>query len=285
METWSTVAQWLQDGADVEGSHDTAVIPTINTWYRFNVEVEAVGQDTAIRVKVWQDGSTEPTSWQIDATDSSSPLTSGTFGLWAYNNGSKYWDDLTVESINGAPAATAVPTETPTPTPDVTETPTPLPTATSTPIPTDPPAAPVVIQRVTYAIAGQPIAMRVSGDPVAANKGLHTLYSDHLGSNSAMQAPDGSITRTRYEPFGAYRGGSGGNAITDRGFTGHKQNDSLGLIYMNARFYVPTLNRFASADTIVPDFSNPQSLNRYTYVLNSPNNLIDPTRLYPFQVV
>ena len=38
-----------------------------------------------------------------------------------------------------------------------------------------------------------------------------------------------------------------------------------------------TLNRFASADTIVPDPANPQSFNRYSYVLNNPVNLIDPS--------
>ncbi|MCZ7672033.1 MAG: peptidoglycan DD-metalloendopeptidase family protein [Chloroflexi bacterium] len=53
--------------------------------------------------------------------------------------------------------------------------------------------------------------------------------------------------------------------------------DDLGLIYMNARFYLPALGRFASADTIVPNPTNPQSLNRYSYVRNSPLNLIDPT--------
>ena len=52
---------------------------------------------------------------------------------------------------------------------------------------------------------------------------------------------------------------------------------AAGLIYMNARFYVPTLNRFASADTIVPDPANPQSFNRYSYVRNSPLNFLDPS--------
>lgn len=46
---------------------------------------------------------------------------------------------------------------------------------------------------------------------------------------------------------------------------------------MNARFYVPYLNRFISADTIVPDPTNPQSYNRYSYVLNNPINFADPT--------
>lgn len=62
-------------GATVEGTHDTGLIPSVNTWYRFIVEVEDVGTGTAIRVKVWADGTTEPTAWQIETTDSSSPLT------------------------------------------------------------------------------------------------------------------------------------------------------------------------------------------------------------------
>ncbi len=40
---------------------------------------------------------------------------------------------------------------------------------------------------------------------------------------------------------------------------------------------MPGLGRFVSADTIIPNPANPQSFNRYTYVLNSPLNLIDPT--------
>ena len=51
----------------------------------------------------------------------------------------------------------------------------------------------------------------------------------------------------------------------------------LGLYYYNARYYAPGLGRFISADTIVPDPTNPQSLNRYTYVLNSPLKFIDPS--------
>ncbi len=36
-------------GATVEGTHDTGVIPTINTWYRFIVEVEGVGGTVHMR--------------------------------------------------------------------------------------------------------------------------------------------------------------------------------------------------------------------------------------------
>ncbi len=75
--------------------------------------------------------------------------------------------------------------------------------------------------------------------------------------------------------FGSYRGKGGGNTITNRGYTGHEQNGDLGLIYMDARYYAPYINRFISADTIVPDPTNPQSFNRYSYVRKNPINFTD----------
>jgi RHS repeat-associated protein len=46
---------------------------------------------------------------------------------------------------------------------------------------------------------------------------------------------------------------------------------------MGAREYDPSLGRWLSADTIVPDPANPQSLNRYSYVYNNPLKFIDPS--------
>ena len=46
---------------------------------------------------------------------------------------------------------------------------------------------------------------------------------------------------------------------------------------MNARWYDSSIGRFISADTIVPDPTNPQSFNRYSYVRNNPVKLTDPT--------
>ena len=51
---------------------------------------------------------------------------------------------------------------------------------------------------------------------------------------------------------------------------------------MNARYYVPSLGRFASADTIVPDPANPQSFNRFSYVFNQPLIYTDPSGHCPW---
>ena len=129
-------------------------------------------------------------------------------------------------------------------------------------------------------MAGQATAVRVTGDPNPANNGRFYIHSDHLGSTSALtKYSDGYIvgsSLTRYTPFGSYRTG-GPNQITDRAYTGQKENMDLGLYYYNARYYLPGAGRFLSADTLVPDPRNPQSLNRYAYALNSPINFSDPT--------
>ncbi len=46
---------------------------------------------------------------------------------------------------------------------------------------------------------------------------------------------------------------------------------------MNAYFYIPSLGRFASADTIIPDPANPQPYSRFSYLNNNSVNLVDPT--------
>jgi hypothetical protein len=46
---------------------------------------------------------------------------------------------------------------------------------------------------------------------------------------------------------------------------------------MGARWYDAQLGRWISADTIVPDPANPQSLNRYSYVYNNPLKYVDPS--------
>ncbi|MGE5479250.1 MAG: RHS repeat domain-containing protein [Chloroflexota bacterium] len=68
-----------------------------------------------------------------------------------------------------------------------------------------------------------------------------------------------------------------GGAPQARGFTGHEHIRQFNLINMNARLYGPRIGRFLSPDSYIPDPENPQSYNRYSYVLNNPLKYVDPT--------
>jgi RHS repeat-associated protein len=83
----------------------------------------------------------------------------------------------------------------------------------------------------------------------------------------------------KYYPFGETRPGyPSGSVPTDRRYTGQREENGLGSLYdYNARMYSPVLGRFLSADTLVPDGTNPQSWNRYAYVVNNPLKYKDPS--------
>ncbi len=99
---------------------------------------------------------------------------------------------------------------------------------------------------------------------------VYYLHGDHLGSTSLTTDENGGVTaRQLYFPYGEVRWGEG-TLATDFGFTGQRSVAGTGLVFMHARFYDPLLGRFVSADTIVPDPGDPQSFNRYSYVLNNP---------------
>lgn len=79
----------------------------------------------------------------------------------------------------------------------------------------------------------------------------------------------------KYYPFGESRN-SPQNSATDILFTGQRL-DGSGLYYYGARYYDPSIGRFISADVIIQNMSNPQSLNRYSYCTNNPLKYTDPT--------
>jgi RHS repeat-associated protein len=69
--------------------------------------------------------------------------------------------------------------------------------------------------------------------------------------------------------------------LTDYLFTGQKYEEQLGLYWYGSRWYDPTLGRFIQPDVIIPRPGNPQSWDRYAYVLNTPTNYTDPTGFTP----
>lgn len=94
-------------------------------------------------------------------------------------------------------------------------------------------------------------------------------------ANVVTDASGLTVGEQRYYPFGETRWTTG-TIYTDKLFTGQRDT-GLGIYDFNARMYDPKLGRFLSADTIVQSYANPQSLNRFAYVLNNPLRYTDPT--------
>ena len=132
-------------------------------------------------------------------------------------------------------------------------------------------------------VGGRTIAERFS--VVGGSTNWNYFILDHLGSVAVNTDGTGTVTeRLSYDAWGRRRNADGTDnaacsitSATTRGFTGHEEMDSVCEVNANARIYDPTLGRFMSADTIVPDALNGQDLNRYTYVENGPLSATDPT--------
>jgi len=60
-------------------------------------------------------------------------------------------------------------------------------------------------------------------------------------------------------------------------FTQKERDIETGLDYFSSRYYQSTQGRFTSADSFSGRITNPQTLNLYSYVKNSPLKFIDPT--------
>jgi len=102
-------------------------------------------------------------------------------------------------------------------------------------------------------------------------------HNDHLGGVNVVTDESGTrVQLVEYDPWGQVSR-SEGNADPTHGFTGKELDPETGFYYYGGRYYDAGLARFISADPFVPTPANPQSLNRYSYVLNNPVNLIDPS--------
>ncbi|MDQ3004855.1 MAG: RHS repeat-associated core domain-containing protein [Chloroflexota bacterium] len=209
-----------------------------------------------------------------------------------------------VLTLGGTPAPTNTPTLGPSPTPTRTPTPSATPIVTNTPTPTAPAAFSsaafvydgdgkrvkstfnnnatttyfvgahyeVTGSTITkyYYAGSQRIAMRT-------NDTLNYLVGDHLGSTSLVTDSTGvKINEQRYKAWGETRY-TFGNEKTKYQYTGQfSYTADFGLYFYNARWYDPSLGRFAQADTIIPQSQGVQAWDRYAYVNNNPIKYVDP---------
>ena len=96
-------------------------------------------------------------------------------------------------------------------------------------------------------------------------------HTDMLGTPVLETDEAGQVaSRSVYEPFGKRLGGEKAGI----GYTGHLQDEDLGLTYMQARYYDPLIGRFYSNDPL--PFRDVHSFNRYAYANNNPYKYKDP---------
>jgi RHS repeat-associated protein len=118
------------------------------------------------------------------------------------------------------------------------------------------------------------------------------LTADHLGSPRLITDQYGRVSsRKDFTAFGeeirsSQRvGGPAGNGYDPPGvrqdYTGYEKDSESGLEYAQARYYNTGHGRFTSVDPLTASASmrNPQTFNRYSYVINSPYRFIDPLGL------
>jgi RHS repeat-associated protein len=125
------------------------------------------------------------------------------------------------------------------------------------------------------------------------------LLGDHLGSTSITTNANGAkVSEMRYKPWGELRytwtsapATTPAYQLPNYTFTGQYSymddpstaavTEGFGLMFYNARWYDPSLGRFAQADSIVPDPYNSQDWNRYAYTRYNPIRYIDPSGNIP----
>jgi len=102
-------------------------------------------------------------------------------------------------------------------------------------------------------------------------------HPNYLGSTSVMTDAAGQVAqRTTYLPYGSVATDTGALTLPEK-FTSKRLDAEVGLYDFGARAYDPAFSRFLTPDLADPSYSDPQTLNPYSYTRNNPVKLVDPT--------
>jgi RHS repeat-associated protein len=138
-----------------------------------------------------------------------------------------------------------------------------------------------------YDAAGKEIAEYSTIVANSTDAKVNYLTADHLGSPRINTDQNGAvIARHDYMPFGEEIGNIGGRNTSDdsvrKQFTGYERDIESELDFAQNRYYQSKHGRFTTTDPLLTSgrLVDPQSWNRYAYVLNSPLRYVDPLGLY-----
>ena len=107
-------------------------------------------------------------------------------------------------------------------------------------------------------------------------------HADHLSVRLTTDTSGNSLGQQGHYPFGEQWYPTPPPAPASKWqFTSYERDSESNNDHAMARYDINRLGRFSSPDLIAGSISNPQSLNRYAYVVNDPCNLTDPLGLQP----
>jgi len=148
-----------------------------------------------------------------------------------------------------------------------------------------------------YTLGGATVAVREASATTTASS-LSFLFGDVQGSAQVMVTHTvdpvtgaldaitaNSVHANAYTPYGTTRGeessAANDNLPIDHGWLGQVSDEaSTGLVYLNARYYDPAVERFLSPDPKMNP-SDPKTLDPYRYAENNPITYTDAGGLGP----
>lgn len=110
--------------------------------------------------------------------------------------------------------------------------------------------------------------------PTFATETTTYYYTDPQGTPLVTTDASGNAVSTSdYRPYGRQ---ALGTPEARPGYTGHVNDPESGLVYMQARYYDPTVGRFLGPDPARPSPGKPATFNRFAYGSDNPVGNVDP---------
>jgi len=110
------------------------------------------------------------------------------------------------------------------------------------------------------------------------SSGTKYYHQDHLSNRLVTDSSGNWYAEMGTFPYGESWYNTAGDKLL---FTTYERDAESGNDYAQARYNVNRLARFSSLDPLPGSTSDPQSLNRYSYVRNMPVMAVDPSGMWP----